>query len=149
MNQQFFIRICIALVPAPALALGICLPVQAQAQVRALEETLTKPVRSDSGDISEYAITFVLRDKRERPIWTNDQITLGTGQVVCGHTNLEGLTQQVSSAAVQTTAILALPLEPCLPQPPSDEKAGQVDIEKPNLTSAVNMPMGADAEPPR
>ena len=108
------------------LALGVL----SGAQARVLGETLTKPVRSPSGDITEYAITFVVRDQRQRPIGNmHYQITLGTGLVVCGISRTDGLTQRVSSGAVQTMARIALLLDDCDQPPKGQDDAPGVETK--------------------
>ena len=118
------------------------------AQESAAKRALTKPNRSRGGEVVEYTVMFRLQDKLERPVWTHYQINLGTGQVVCGHTNREGFTQRVSSGTVQTSAIVSLPLKPCVAKPASD-KTGNEDREKSDSTNHTIVPMGAGANDPR
>lgn len=67
------------------LMLGLTLDAVALADGYVLDQALTKPVMSADGEVVEYAITFVLKDQRQRPISNmNYKIVLGTGQVVCG-----------------------------------------------------------------
>ena len=98
-------------------AMMLLLAISAAAQDFVVQETLTKPVKGANGEIVEYAITFVLRDARQRPVGnTPYQISLGTGQVICGYTRSNGMAERVSSGVVQTTANISVSSNVCVPR---------------------------------
>ena len=128
------------------LTLMMCTSAIAHAYV--LEETLTKPVRSSNGEVIEYAITFVLKDKRERPVSNvRYMIVLGTGKVVCGSSMSNGMTQRVSSGMTQTTASISLSNEPCPSDVQDDEKSVNFPgVEQPKPLDRTAMPANARGE---
>jgi hypothetical protein len=124
------------------LMLGLTLDAVALADGYVLDQALTKPVMSADGEVVEYAITFVLKDQRQRPISNMTyKIVLGTGQVVCGQSKRDGVTQRVSSGLVQTTANIRLTHGMCVSTSSGEGLISQEEgIDARHFPSSEKMP---------